>query len=68
MIAGGMLLSVSAVLFALLGAFYIHIKPALSGLGVGRIIGSVGSGDCKIVPQLQACESRSSFHVPGQTK
>ncbi|KAI9572177.1 hypothetical protein HD554DRAFT_2015273 [Boletus coccyginus] len=58
-----MLLSVSAVLFALLGAFYIHIKPALSGLGVGRIIDSVGNGDCKIVPQLQACE-KLVLHQP----
>ena len=55
---GGTLLSVAVVFFAVLGAFYIHTRPALSALGVGRIIVPVGNGNCKVVPQLQACESR----------
>lgn len=55
------LLTGVAVFFAVLGALYLHAKPALSALGVGRIIHPVGNTNCKTVPQLQACESGSNF-------
>ncbi|KAF8135716.1 hypothetical protein EV363DRAFT_1212460 [Boletus edulis] len=58
-----MLLSVAVVFFAVLGALYLHLKPALSALGVGRIIQPVGNVDCKTVPHLQACE-KLVLHQP----
>ncbi|KAH0827506.1 hypothetical protein J3R83DRAFT_4219 [Lanmaoa asiatica] len=58
-----MLLSALVVFIALLGAFYVHIRPALSAAGVGRIIDPVGNHNCKIVPQLQACE-KLVLHQP----
>ncbi|KAG9316357.1 hypothetical protein JVU11DRAFT_2390 [Chiua virens] len=57
-------LSALAVLFvALLTAFYIHLRPALSAGGVGRTIHPVGNRNCKVVPQLQACE-KLVLHQP----
>ncbi|KAF8558064.1 calcium-dependent phosphotriesterase [Imleria badia] len=58
-----MLLTVAAVFFAVLGAFYFHAKPALSALGVGRVIQPVGNTNCRTVPQLQACE-KLVLHQP----
>ena len=56
-----MFLSVAVVFCAVLGAVYLHVKPALSAIGVGRVIHPAGNANCKTVPELQACESRSNF-------
>ncbi|KAG8213685.1 hypothetical protein J3R82DRAFT_10383 [Butyriboletus roseoflavus] len=56
-----MLLASAVALFAILGAFYVHLSPALFAGGVGRVIDTVGNRNCKTVPQLQACESRVQF-------
>jgi len=51
-----------AVLIALLaGAYQFHVKPFLAIVGVGRVIEPVGNHDCTTVPELEACESKSSL-------
>lgn len=64
MSSGRLLPSVAVVFLGLLCAFYIHLRPALSAAGVGRTIDAVGNNNCKVVPQLQACESRLPSHLP----
>lgn len=58
--AGRTILTVLAVLVALLGGVYqLRYKDLVSVVGFGRVIENAGSRDCKTIPELQACESKS---------
>ena len=58
---GVVLPTVAVAVFAAVAALFLHLKPTLSSLGVGRSITPVGNTHCKTVPQLQACESKSNL-------
>ncbi|KAF7984213.1 hypothetical protein HWV62_16006 [Athelia sp. TMB] len=62
--AGRTILTFLVALAAVLGAIYqLRYKEFLSVIGVGRVIENVGPRDCKIVPELQACE-KITLHQP----
>jgi len=58
------ILTVLAVFVAIFGAIsQLHFKPILTTFGLGRVIEEVGNKDCKVVPELQACE-KITLHRP----
>ena len=57
-----MLLPILVVVIAVLaGIHQIYIKPFLHIAGRGRVIGSVGNNNCTTLPEVQACESGTSY-------
>lgn len=63
--AGRILLNVLVVLAAIVGGFYqLKLKPLLVRWGHGRVVESIGNGNCKVaVPELKACE-KVVLHQP----
>ncbi|KAI6046091.1 hypothetical protein EDC04DRAFT_1872068 [Pisolithus marmoratus] len=55
--------SLAVLVLAILIAGYIHLKPYLAAMGIGRSIESIGTGNCSIVSELQACE-KIILHQP----
>ncbi|KAI6121527.1 hypothetical protein F5141DRAFT_1090898, partial [Pisolithus sp. B1] len=52
--------ALAVLVLAILVAGYIHLKPYLAAMGIGRSVESIGTGNCSIVPDLQACESSTA--------
>ncbi|KAG6331418.1 hypothetical protein ID866_7671 [Astraeus odoratus] len=53
--------SFAVLLLALFTTWLLHLRPYLAAIGIpGRSVESVGNGNCKTVPELQACESKST--------
>lgn len=55
--------STAVLVLAIFAAGYIHLKPYLAAMGIGRSVESIGTGNCSIVPDLQACE-KIVLHQP----
>lgn len=57
------ILSVAVLVLAILVAGCVHLKPYLAAMGIGRSVESIGTSNCSIVPELQACE-KIILHQP----
>ena len=50
--------SLAVLLVAFLVTWLLHLSQYLMAIGVGRTVESVGTSNCKTIPELQACESK----------
>ncbi|KIJ18903.1 hypothetical protein PAXINDRAFT_128102 [Paxillus involutus ATCC 200175] len=60
---GRLFSSAGVLLLAIFGGLYLRTRSFLTAAGVWRIAESIGNGNCKIIPQLQACE-KVVLHQP----
>lgn len=43
---------------------HFYVKPTLQVLGLNREVDPVGNSNCTRIPQIQACESKSTAFYP----